>query len=229
MRQLTYDTDKAMAIAGVAYVVQQNTGLRYAAGLWSEILPFNLLWTAPSNPGPRPVRSVPTWSWTSVDRKISNRLSSSGYGYGSGWEEVTPLVANETLLDADGKGGNGLVHNATLRLSGHLCKLDASKINVIFDIGDHLPVEELYCLPILSIKNARVHPMIQSTQIYGMALRDRLDSKNCSDRAEMFRRSPGKANSKDRYERGGYFWTVDRAVVKEISTSQDQKLAIEIV
>ncbi|EGU87221.1 hypothetical protein FOXB_02254 [Fusarium oxysporum f. sp. conglutinans Fo5176] len=43
VRNLTNDGDKIMAIAGVAYFIQQSTGFKYAAGLWDETLPFNLL------------------------------------------------------------------------------------------------------------------------------------------------------------------------------------------
>ncbi|KAH7240370.1 heterokaryon incompatibility protein-domain-containing protein [Fusarium redolens] len=44
VRNLTNDGDKMMAIAGVAYFIQQSTCFKYAAGLWDETLPFNLLW-----------------------------------------------------------------------------------------------------------------------------------------------------------------------------------------
>jgi hypothetical protein len=198
-RELTFGTDKAMAIAGVAYFIQLNTGLKYAAGLWSEMLPFNLLWIAPGKPGPRPVRSVPTWSWTSVDGMIYHRLSvhraldpplpNINIKFRSDWGEVTPLIVDQTLLDEE--ASNGLVYNATLRLTGTLCKLDMKKVYVTFDISDYPPLEAegLHCLPVLSFQNVNLHPGIVVVQIHGVVLQDKADSKN-------------------RYKRVGYFWTV---------------------
>ncbi len=72
-RQLTVSTYKAIAIAGVTSIVQQNTGLTYAAGLWKEMLLFNLLWIPSGDPGPRPARRTPTWSWTSVDGRVTHK------------------------------------------------------------------------------------------------------------------------------------------------------------
>ncbi|KAF4627056.1 hypothetical protein G7Y89_g11101 [Cudoniella acicularis] len=229
VRKLTQGTDKAMAIAGVAYFVQQNTGLKYAAGLWREMLPFNLLWFVSGGLGLRPDRFVqdhlvPSWSWTSVDGKISHRLSDrkdegrahtgtdAGYErtFRCSWEDVNPLITDETLVDEGAI--NGLVHNATLKLHGHICKLDADKINITFDTRDHSALEELYCLPVLSLKN--VHPSIEikSTQIHGIILRTAVNAK-----AEAC------------YERVGYFWTVDQSVVDALRMYRNQISTIEIV
>ncbi|RBR13545.1 hypothetical protein FVER53590_08496 [Fusarium verticillioides] len=86
IRNLTNDSDKMMAIAGVAYFIQQSTGFTYAVGLWEETLLFNLLWVADPGVKRRPSgRSVPSWSWGSVDGKISHRLKKIGpaFLYGS--------------------------------------------------------------------------------------------------------------------------------------------------
>ncbi|PNP74270.1 hypothetical protein FNYG_12319 [Fusarium nygamai] len=85
IRNLTNDSDKMMAIAGVAYFIQQSTGFTYAAGLWEETLPFNLLWVAEPGVKRRPSGwSVPSWSWASVDGKISHRLKKIGPAFLSG-------------------------------------------------------------------------------------------------------------------------------------------------
>ncbi|KAF8454835.1 heterokaryon incompatibility protein-domain-containing protein, partial [Kalaharituber pfeilii] len=70
IRNLTEQKDKVMAIAGVGDFIQHCSGLKFVAGLWEEILPFNLLWTLEGSPDKRPSRSVPTWSWASVNGTI---------------------------------------------------------------------------------------------------------------------------------------------------------------
>jgi hypothetical protein len=223
-RQLTFGTDKAMAMAGIASCIQQNTGLNYAAGLWTEMLPFNLLWIAPNNPGSRPVRSVPSWSWTSVDGKISHPLNvyenetrnlykyrqrlNGGKLFRSNWDAIKPLISSESLLEEDAV--NGLIHKATLKLSGHICKLDMSKINVSFDTSEHPSVGELHFLPVLSFQNASLPPKTKATQIHGIILRQRPDLGS-------------------RYERVGYFWTVDTSLTVEGLAFQGPNSAIEIV
>ncbi|ORY13489.1 heterokaryon incompatibility protein-domain-containing protein, partial [Clohesyomyces aquaticus] len=42
-RKLTRGTDKLKAMSGIAYFIQKNTTLQYSAGLWKEMLAFNLL------------------------------------------------------------------------------------------------------------------------------------------------------------------------------------------
>jgi hypothetical protein len=218
IRRLTFDADKAMAIAGVAYFVEQNTGLKYAAGLWKEVLPFNLLWNASSNTDLRPVRSVPTWSWTSVDGRISHALmlpessrsdlltSPSKGNFRNWWTEVRPLIAEESLLDE--QSVNGQVHNATLSLRGNLNTVFARDVNVYFDISNHRPFEELYCLPILSVKNALGYPKL--SQVHGIVLQTKADVGN-------------------RFERVGCFCTSAKAVIEQVSTSQYPKSVIYIV
>lgn len=213
VRTVTVAEDKGMAIAGVAYFVQQNTGLKYAAGLWADMLPFNLLWFASGNlAGIRPRRSAPTWSWTSIDGKISHNLISTRWSFDeksrigtslqdfrSPWAEVNPLIADTNLIEEDPV--DNLVHNATLRLQGYVCKLDISKVEVAFDISDVPPQEELHFLPVLSLKDIHSNAKIKTTQMHGIMLRY----------AEL-------PNSRVhfRFERVGYFWTVDPAVIGDL-------------
>jgi hypothetical protein len=60
IRDLTQHTDKLMAIAGVAYFIHQSTNFKYAAGIWTGTLPFNLLWTLVGSPKVKPSRLIPT-------------------------------------------------------------------------------------------------------------------------------------------------------------------------
>lgn len=228
MRDLSFGTDKAIAIAGVAYFVQQNTGLEYAAGLWIDMLPFNLLWVPPSDPGPRPVRSMPTWSWISVDGVITHRLGvheklPNDYTYQaeeveqfrSKWEDVTPLISDPTLLHK--QTVNNLTHMATLKLVGHLCELAMDKIEVTFDSNEdflggelHPSLNGLYCLPVLSFKNPSLPPKTKATQIHGILLQL-------------------KSGFTNRFQRVGYFWTVDPEVTADLLKSEGQVSTIEIV
>jgi hypothetical protein len=131
VRNLTNDNDKMMAIAGVAYFIQQNTGFEYAAGLWEQTMPFNLLWVVGSGEQKRSSgRSVPTWSWASVDGKISHRpkkvvpspkpgsevsLTVESSSVSDSWEYIESLISDPKVQVTHTV--NGMAHNATLRLS----------------------------------------------------------------------------------------------------------------
>ncbi|KAK4215464.1 hypothetical protein QBC37DRAFT_472016 [Rhypophila decipiens] len=73
---LTFVTDKLVAISGLAKRLQPLTGSRYLAGLWEKHLPYHLLWQSggyrlltPS--GERYEEYVaPSWSWASIRGQI---------------------------------------------------------------------------------------------------------------------------------------------------------------
>ncbi|KAK3994496.1 hypothetical protein QBC44DRAFT_379521 [Cladorrhinum sp. PSN332] len=69
--ELTRQTNKLVAIAGVAELVQGRADLPYLAGLRdSEMLPLGLLWVV-KNPQERlGVYCAPSWSWASVKGRI---------------------------------------------------------------------------------------------------------------------------------------------------------------
>ncbi|KAL9116072.1 MAG: hypothetical protein Q9227_000441 [Pyrenula ochraceoflavens] len=71
--ELTFEKDRLAALAGIASVVQAQTGLTSVAGLWKELLPLELLWVRDGalTPGHNyrndgTVWKAPTWSWVSV-------------------------------------------------------------------------------------------------------------------------------------------------------------------
>ena len=80
-RELSVHSDKLLAIAGLARLMQKNYDLTYAAGLWKEDLQVGLCWwvntgTHSSEVGSTDEESLeylaPTWSWASVPgRSIS--------------------------------------------------------------------------------------------------------------------------------------------------------------
>jgi hypothetical protein len=156
-RQLTRTSDKLKAITGVAYFIQANTNFKYAAGLWKEVLPLNLLWLYESKSVTRPSHLLPTWSRASVDGTISHRLKASVKGFESTWEAITPLISGEVVHAI--KEVNGMILHASLTLLGSPGNFDLKKINVIYDIDiDVKSLDQgLLCFPVLSFKNERVH------------------------------------------------------------------------
>jgi hypothetical protein len=71
---LTFETDKFPAIAGLAKLIQQKTGASYFCGIWQDQLAGGLLWRngsvarPPHKPLCRPQHSrAPSWSWAALD------------------------------------------------------------------------------------------------------------------------------------------------------------------
>ena len=79
---LTYQSDKLAAIDGLAQYMRPLRKCEYLAGLWSDSLAFDLLWSI-DTPGQSSTRTVqtnpprktpwssetrlfPTWSWASI-------------------------------------------------------------------------------------------------------------------------------------------------------------------
>ena len=74
--QLTQESDKLIAMSGVAKAVQGEKSLIYLAGLWKEYIHLDLLWCMKDVPSARPaVYLAPSWSWASVNGKVSNMVT----------------------------------------------------------------------------------------------------------------------------------------------------------
>lgn len=70
---LTWESDRLVALGGVARKIQQATGFTYLAGLWLEDLPRSLLWSGVGiNRSLRPSLN-PSWSW--ISRPRGSRLA----------------------------------------------------------------------------------------------------------------------------------------------------------
>ena len=69
---LTKMSDKLVAIAGVAGLVEKMSQAEYVAGLWSNVAPeLGLLWRVVGDRAKRQeVYIAPTWSWTSLDGPV---------------------------------------------------------------------------------------------------------------------------------------------------------------
>jgi hypothetical protein len=73
---LTFKTDKLIAIAGIVEFAQQRTGLTSFAGLWQEFLLKELLWSVPDPlvcSRPEQYRA-PSFAWASIDGIIRHEF-----------------------------------------------------------------------------------------------------------------------------------------------------------
>jgi heterokaryon incompatibility protein (HET) len=86
--EISYQSDRLPALAGIAKLIQEETGNEYVAGHWRESLPSSLLWFrihgAPALPPPpssqssppRPTGTVsrlpdaPSWAWSSTTAQV---------------------------------------------------------------------------------------------------------------------------------------------------------------
>jgi hypothetical protein len=214
-RDLTRPEDKLMAISGVAYFIQKNT-VQYNSGLWEEIMPFNMLWTVSGKPKSRPSRPIPTWSWASVDGKISHRLKGVAPAksqFRSTWISIVDRLPKDTQKIVKDTV-NGLVLNSRLKMTCNLWSFSHRKVNVIWDIPAP-SVDSLFILPILSFQNPEIHPLKSEIQLHGIILREKLEE-----------------TLENTFERVGYFWTADKNVVHEFSEDNNKNFhrrAIEMV
>ncbi|KAK0627329.1 heterokaryon incompatibility protein-domain-containing protein [Immersiella caudata] len=72
-RALTRETDKLIALSGVAELVQERARLPYLAGLWhleGFALPLQLLWRVKRPVRRQPLYCAPSWSWASAQGQV---------------------------------------------------------------------------------------------------------------------------------------------------------------
>ncbi|KAK9412951.1 putative RRM domain-containing protein [Seiridium unicorne] len=72
MTKLTYESDKLIAVSGLAQKMGQILDDEYLAGLWLRFLPSQLLWTVRDETCTNRTLNyqAPSWSWASVDGGI---------------------------------------------------------------------------------------------------------------------------------------------------------------
>lgn len=73
--EITYDSDRLVALLGLADDAKKYHKGRYLAGMWEDTLIEDMLWYVSNDPtGQRPrLHSPPTWSWASTSAPISFR------------------------------------------------------------------------------------------------------------------------------------------------------------
>ena len=123
---MTYPTDKLIAISGLAKVFRQILGNdQYLAGLWKNNIPNGLLWyvvlLAPSKSKSRTTCAgyrAPTWSWASTDGPVLH-MPFSNQGQDA-QARIQILEANTTTDNGDDTMD---VTDGILRIKGFLKKV----------------------------------------------------------------------------------------------------------
>lgn len=86
--QLTYDTDRVIALAGIAdHALKSGYGGRYLAGLWEHNLVYQLGWEIIDTHRKPETYLAPSWSWLSVIGSVS--FTATEYDQGSFAIEIT--------------------------------------------------------------------------------------------------------------------------------------------
>jgi hypothetical protein len=99
-RLLTHNSDKLVAMSGIAMELGEQTGQEYICGFWKPDIEAQLCWrvSAELAGGPSTVRSreyrAPTWSWLSVDGQISFPYK-PGVGPNNEGKDFTSLITFE--------------------------------------------------------------------------------------------------------------------------------------
>ncbi|KAK5692195.1 hypothetical protein LTR17_025486 [Elasticomyces elasticus] len=129
---LTYTSDKLVAIAGMAQMISRTTQCQYVAGLWRKDLEHQLLWKV-KTPAPAAVRDGtrgPSWSWPSVDGAITWEHWQGGFHYGV-LSEIEWLARIESCnVETITPDPFGQVASGSLVISGPL---------VVLKISDYKP------------------------------------------------------------------------------------------
>jgi hypothetical protein len=197
VRELTHETDKVVAIEGIAYFIETNTNFKFQFGLWAEHVKFTLLWHLEGESKKRPLRQMPTWSWVSVDGKIGHRLRSPSQK--RPWKDITFLIEGVSVMPS-----------AILQLRGcHLLSLSPKDIHFIADVhkGHSNGDKSLLCVPVVSFSFPLNYSFRTRYQIHGLVL----ERKNIDESGEG-----GDPASAILYERVGYFWVDDRKAIQDL-------------
>ena len=108
--KLTKESDKLVAISGIARKLQTEINDEYLAGLWWDQLPAQLIW---GGKGVRPLQyRAPSWSWASLEGEISiPELKANLLGLIDKIEYKIEYITEDTY---------GQVKSGGIRLSGTL-------------------------------------------------------------------------------------------------------------
>ncbi|KAH8746733.1 heterokaryon incompatibility protein-domain-containing protein [Hyaloscypha sp. PMI_1271] len=139
-RALTRSSDKLIALAGLARLIQGNYPSRYLAGLWEDDLPGALLWHKASDWLKRPNKyRAPSWTWAALDGAIHYPIHRDNILFSD------PAVALKVLaarLEEKTIGSFGDVSEGYLIVEGILHELSDEQISELqqnFDV-DEAPV-----------------------------------------------------------------------------------------
>lgn len=76
--ELSFKTDRSIAVSGLVQKIEDRTGWTNFAGLWPSFMVQQLLWTIIGNPQQYRNEASPTWSWWAVDGGISFQIDLYG-------------------------------------------------------------------------------------------------------------------------------------------------------
>ena len=127
---LTFGSDKLVAISGIARIAQKENNDDYLAGMWRNEMEAQLCWHLEgrgTRPAPTEPYRAPSWSWASVDGEIPYQwFRESGLQHDDYFAHVLdawviPLRPEST--DIFGQlGGGTLVISCSSMLSGRLMR-----------------------------------------------------------------------------------------------------------
>ena len=118
-RALSCAGDRSLAVSGVVARFAELHGGDYAAGLWRDAFPLELLWQPREHPRARPtVYTGPSWSWTGMDGEVHHVQ----FVKFDERDELTLEVLDCDFRLADERARFGAVTAATLRVKGRTKK-----------------------------------------------------------------------------------------------------------
>jgi len=142
---LTYESDRLIAIHGIVRQIEATSNMHSVAGLWEQLLPFELLWyigltesvfRSPT-PSPRPsTYRAPTWSWASVDSPVTNDCMS--FLNPSLNKTATPRI-QILRVDVDALV-NGQTTSGIITATAPCLKIDRSMLDGFRNKGDRFPL-----------------------------------------------------------------------------------------
>ena len=126
---MTVPTDKLIAIAGVAELVQTRSKSSYIVSLWSSVRPeFGLLWRVKGTCGEKQMQyCAPSWSWASVEGRIEIlpkvdfahvHLKEGRIGFKARVEQVNVMYQGQRVTDT-----RSLVDSAFLDITGQVAEV----------------------------------------------------------------------------------------------------------
>jgi hypothetical protein len=221
-RKHTRDSDKLMAIVGVAALIQDKTALTFVAGLWKETIELNLLWSTRETEQ-RSDRPVPSWSWASINGEVRHHLKGpEGPGqisqldvggatlavsdeeiFKPSWHNVSQHISTLEMIPT--LQIDSLVHNAELRLFCLLLERSAvDQVDFLPDVTSHAAIPALWYMPIISFSTRKPEGVLSLPQTHGLVVR-RVGT--------------------DVFERVGYFGTADENMRRRlIDESSEQTI-----
>jgi hypothetical protein len=124
---LSIESDKLIAISGVARELQQAFQYEYVMGMWKESLHLQLLWSSVKPVSRRITSGTPTWSWACIGGEVIigtvnlEQWSTRDGGDGSSWRKIEFGKVVDVKIDcSDGPTRPGA--GAGLRIRGPLRK-----------------------------------------------------------------------------------------------------------